>query len=92
MVIFCFDMFHCFKIVNDIFFWTYFLQVEILENEIVQEKQSLQNCQNLSKDLMKEKAQLEKTIETLRENSERQVCKFLIKHCILKFVNKSLCK
>nr|XP_060479550.1 girdin [Panthera onca] len=47
--------------------------VEILENEIIQEKQSLQNCQNLSKDLMKEKAQLEKTIETLRENSERQI-------------------
>ncbi|XP_031322909.1 girdin isoform X4 [Camelus dromedarius] len=48
-------------------------RVEILENEIIQEKQSLQNCQNLSKDLMKEKAQLEKTIETLRENSERQI-------------------
>ncbi|XP_032034781.1 girdin isoform X1 [Hylobates moloch] len=48
-------------------------KVEILENEIVQEKQSLQNCQSLSKDLMKEKAQLEKTIETLRENSERQI-------------------
>ncbi|XP_028633140.1 girdin isoform X2 [Grammomys surdaster] len=48
-------------------------KVGILENEIIQEKQSLQNCQNLSKDLMKEKAQLEKTIETLRENSERQI-------------------
>ncbi|KAM9601284.1 girdin isoform 5-T6 [Trichechus inunguis] len=48
-------------------------KVEILENEVIQEKQSLQNCQNLSKDLMKEKAQLEKTIETLRENSERQI-------------------
>ncbi|XP_048208860.1 girdin isoform X5 [Perognathus longimembris pacificus] len=48
-------------------------KVEVLENEIIQEKQSLQNCQNLSKDLMKEKAQLEKTIETLRENSERQI-------------------
>ncbi|KAL6082324.1 hypothetical protein STEG23_021479, partial [Scotinomys teguina] len=48
-------------------------KVEILKNEIIQEKQSLQNCQNLSKDLMKEKAQLEKTIETLRENSERQI-------------------
>lgn len=56
--------------------WFHFHQVEILENEIIQEKQSLQNCQNLSKDLMKEKAQLEKTIETLRENSERQVHKF----------------
>uniref|UniRef100_A0A8C4UB78 Coiled-coil domain containing 88A n=1 Tax=Falco tinnunculus TaxID=100819 RepID=A0A8C4UB78_FALTI len=44
-----------------------------LENEISQEKQSLQNSQNLSKDLMKEKAQLEKTLETLRENSERQI-------------------
>lgn len=74
-------------------FVTYFLQVEILENEIVQEKQSLQNCQNLSKDLMKEKAQLEKTIETLRENSERQVHKFLIKHCIISLLTKvSLCK
>uniref|UniRef100_A0A8C4VQZ6 Coiled-coil domain containing 88A n=1 Tax=Gopherus evgoodei TaxID=1825980 RepID=A0A8C4VQZ6_9SAUR len=47
--------------------------LEGLENEIKQEKQSLQNSQNLSKDLMKEKAQLEKTIETLRENSERQI-------------------
>uniref|UniRef100_A0A8C0BKX9 Coiled-coil domain containing 88A n=1 Tax=Buteo japonicus TaxID=224669 RepID=A0A8C0BKX9_9AVES len=44
-----------------------------LENEISQEKQSLQNSQNLSKDLMKEKAQLEKTLEALRENSERQI-------------------
>ncbi|KAH1173744.1 hypothetical protein KIL84_017583 [Mauremys mutica] len=48
-------------------------KLEGLENEIKQEKQSLQNSQNLSKDLMKEKAQLEKTIETLRENSERQI-------------------
>uniref|UniRef100_A0A674JXQ0 Coiled-coil domain containing 88A n=1 Tax=Terrapene triunguis TaxID=2587831 RepID=A0A674JXQ0_9SAUR len=47
--------------------------LEGLENEISQEKQSLQNSQNLSKDLMKEKAQLEKSIETLRENSERQI-------------------
>lgn len=62
------------------YFVIYFFQVEILENEIIQEKQSLQNCQSLSKDLMKEKAQLEKTIETLRENSERQVHKFPIKH------------
>ncbi|KAM7173257.1 girdin isoform 2-T2 [Macrochelys suwanniensis] len=48
-------------------------KLERLENEISQEKQSLQNSQNMSKDLMKEKAQLEKTIETLRENSERQI-------------------
>ncbi|XP_054675085.1 girdin isoform X4 [Grus americana] len=48
-------------------------KLEELENEISQEKQSLQNSQNLSKDLMKEKAQLEKALETLRENSERQI-------------------
>ncbi|KFV18596.1 Girdin, partial [Tauraco erythrolophus] len=48
-------------------------KLEELENELSQEKQSLQNNQNLSKDLMKEKAQLEKTLEALRENSERQI-------------------
>ncbi|KAM6366515.1 girdin isoform 2-T2 [Alca torda] len=48
-------------------------KLEELENEISQEKQSLQNSQNLSKDLMKEKAQLEKMLEALRENSERQI-------------------
>ncbi|KAJ7341288.1 hypothetical protein JRQ81_005211 [Phrynocephalus forsythii] len=48
-------------------------KLEGLENELAEEKQSLQNSQNLSRDLMKEKAQLEKTVETLRENSERQM-------------------
>ncbi|XP_069643788.1 girdin isoform X13 [Haliaeetus albicilla] len=48
-------------------------KLEELENEISQEKQSLQNSQNFSKDLMKEKAQLEKTLDALRENSERQI-------------------
>ncbi|XP_069706342.1 girdin isoform X11 [Phaenicophaeus curvirostris] len=48
-------------------------KLEELENEISQEKQSLQNSQNLSKDLLKEKAQLEKRLEALRENSERQI-------------------
>ncbi|MGH0161181.1 UNVERIFIED_CONTAM: hypothetical protein FKN15_054625 [Acipenser sinensis] len=47
--------------------------LERLENEMSIEKQSLTNVENLSNDLMKEKAELEKTIETLRENSERQV-------------------
>ncbi|XP_033873310.3 girdin-like isoform X4 [Acipenser ruthenus] len=48
-------------------------KLEKLENEMSIEKQSLRNIENLSNDLMKEKAQLEKTIETLGENSERQV-------------------
>lgn len=38
---------------------------------------------------MKEKAQLEKTIETLRENSERQVHKFPTKQYTLKCINKN---
>ncbi|OXB63044.1 hypothetical protein ASZ78_014811 [Callipepla squamata] len=48
-------------------------KIDVLENEIVQEKQCLQNTQNLAKDLMKEKGQLEKTIESLREDLERQI-------------------
>ncbi|KAL7987216.1 hypothetical protein Chor_006135, partial [Crotalus horridus] len=48
-------------------------KLEGLRNEFTEEKQSHQSSQNLCKDLMKEKAQLEKTIETLRENSERQI-------------------
>ncbi|KAG8123057.1 hypothetical protein E2320_018451, partial [Naja naja] len=48
-------------------------KLEGLKNEFTEEKQSHQSSQNLCKDLMKEKAQLEKTIETLRENSERQI-------------------
>ncbi|XP_072189778.1 girdin isoform X5 [Excalfactoria chinensis] len=48
-------------------------KIEGLEKEIVQEKQSLQNNQNLTKDLMKEKEQLEMKVETVRENLERQI-------------------
>lgn len=40
---------------------------------MVSERQSLRTTESLSTDLMKEKALLEKTLETLRENSERQV-------------------
>lgn len=44
-----------------------------LENELAVDRESLHNSESLSTDLMKEKALLEKTLETLRENSERQV-------------------
>lgn len=37
------------------------------------DRESLRSAETLSMDLMKEKALLEKTLETLRENSERQV-------------------
>lgn len=37
------------------------------------DREQLCTAESLSTDLMKEKALLEKTLETLRENSERQV-------------------
>lgn len=49
------------------------MQLKQLENELAVDKESLHNSESLSTDLMKEKALLEKTLETLRENSERQV-------------------
>ncbi|XP_036402198.1 girdin-like isoform X3 [Megalops cyprinoides] len=48
-------------------------KLEQLERELSAERQSLRSAEDLSGDLMKEKAQLERTLETLRENSERQV-------------------
>lgn len=49
------------------------VQVQQLEKEAQSDRESLRIAENLSSDLMKEKAQLQKTLETLRENSERQV-------------------
>ncbi|KAL2083255.1 hypothetical protein ACEWY4_021028 [Coilia grayii] len=48
-------------------------RLEQLEGELKADRESLRSAEGLSADLMKEKAQLEKTLETLRENSERQV-------------------
>uniref|UniRef100_A0A4W5QL80 Coiled-coil domain containing 88A n=1 Tax=Hucho hucho TaxID=62062 RepID=A0A4W5QL80_9TELE len=44
-----------------------------LESELNTDRESLHSAESLGTDLMKEKALLEKTLETLRENSERQV-------------------
>ncbi|XP_076872154.1 girdin isoform X3 [Brachyhypopomus gauderio] len=44
-----------------------------LESEMRVEREGLRGAESLSADLMKEKAQLQRTLETLRENSERQV-------------------
>lgn len=49
------------------------LQLEQLEIELSADRESLRSSESLSTDLMKEKALLEKTLETLRDNSERQV-------------------
>ncbi|CAL1577892.1 unnamed protein product [Knipowitschia caucasica] len=48
-------------------------KLEQLRTELVADKDSLQSSESLNTDLMKEKALLEKTLETLRENSERQM-------------------
>lgn len=47
--------------------------MEQLGSELIADRESLRSAESLSTDLMKEKALLEKTLETLRENSERQV-------------------
>lgn len=49
------------------------VQLGQLESELAGDRESLRSAESLSTDLMKEKALLEKTLETLRENSERQV-------------------
>ncbi|XP_056147252.1 girdin isoform X2 [Lampris incognitus] len=48
-------------------------KLEQMENELSAERETLRTAESLSTDLMKEKALLEKTLETLRENSERQL-------------------
>uniref|UniRef100_A0A8C8HIE9 Calponin-homology (CH) domain-containing protein n=1 Tax=Oncorhynchus tshawytscha TaxID=74940 RepID=A0A8C8HIE9_ONCTS len=48
-------------------------RVRALESELNTGRESLCSAESLSTDLMKEKALLEKTLETLRENADRQV-------------------
>ncbi|KAF3841902.1 hypothetical protein F7725_023853 [Dissostichus mawsoni] len=48
-------------------------KLEQLASELTSDRDSLRSAESLSTDLMKEKALLEKTLETLRENSERQL-------------------
>ncbi|XP_054455689.1 girdin isoform X2 [Anoplopoma fimbria] len=48
-------------------------KLEHLGSELTADREALRSAESLSTDLMKEKALLEKTLETLRENSERQL-------------------
>ncbi|XP_073484706.1 girdin isoform X8 [Aquarana catesbeiana] len=48
-------------------------KLEKIEAELIHERLTIGSSQQMSDDLMKEKSQLEKIIETLRENSERQI-------------------
>ncbi|XP_063047611.1 girdin-like isoform X3 [Engraulis encrasicolus] len=49
------------------------MRLEQLAAELKADKESLRSAEDLSSDLMKEKSQLQKTLETLQENSDRQV-------------------
>ncbi|XP_016413023.1 girdin-like [Sinocyclocheilus rhinocerous] len=48
-------------------------QLEQLQAELAADRESLRSAESLSADLLKEMAQLEKTLETLQQNSDRQV-------------------
>ncbi|XP_016358929.1 girdin [Sinocyclocheilus anshuiensis] len=48
-------------------------QLEQLQAELAADRESLRSAERLSTDLLKEKAQLKKTLETLQQNSDRQV-------------------
>ncbi|XP_059929514.1 girdin isoform X3 [Gadus macrocephalus] len=48
-------------------------KLEQLKSELAADRETLLSSESLSTDLMKEKALLEKTLETLRENSETQL-------------------
>ncbi|XP_072907083.1 girdin-like isoform X7 [Hemitrygon akajei] len=48
-------------------------KVERLQGEISNEKESMQNVETLTDDLIKEKSQLEKSIESIQQNAERQI-------------------
>ncbi|XP_052007235.1 girdin isoform X2 [Xyrauchen texanus] len=48
-------------------------KLQQLQTELTSDRESLHSAESLSADLLKEKAQLEKTLETLRENADRQV-------------------
>lgn len=50
-----------------------FAQLEQLQAELTADRESLRSAESLSTDLLKEKAQLEKTLETLQQNCDRQV-------------------
>lgn len=49
------------------------MQIEKLQNQIEREKQSNQDLEALSEELLKEKEQLQGKMETLKADKERQV-------------------
>lgn len=51
----------------------FLVQIEKLQNQIEREKQSNQDLETLSEELLKEKEELQGKMETLKADKERQV-------------------
>lgn len=58
---------------TDIFLCVLSTQIEKLQNQIEKEKQSNQDLETLSEELIKEKEQLHVVMETLKADKDRQV-------------------
>lgn len=59
--------------VVDVFWCFLFTQIEKLQNQIEKEKQSNQDLETLSEELIKDKEQLQVVMETLKADKDRQV-------------------
>lgn len=57
----------------DVFWYVLSTQIEKLQNQIEKEKQSNQDLETLSEELIKDKEQLQVVMETLKADKDRQV-------------------
>lgn len=57
----------------DVFWCVFSTQIEKLQNQIEKEKQSSQDLETLSEELIKDKEQLQVVMETLKADKDRQV-------------------
>lgn len=57
----------------DVFWCVLSIQIEKLQNQIEKEKQSNQDLETLSEELLKDKEQLQVVMETLKADKDRQV-------------------
>lgn len=63
---------------------TFAIQIEKLQNQIEKEKQSNQDLEALSEELLKEKQDLKDTMEALKADQERQVEMWVLPMLFLK--------
>lgn len=64
---------------------TFSIQIEKLQNQIEKEKQSNQDLEALSEELLKEKQDLKDTMEALKADQERQVDMWVLPKLFLKY-------